>query len=376
MKTIFTLITLVAIALFTNVNAQSQNFNEPGIINTLSQNCWFFYGFYESTTTPIEGARDLYVIPTTSKDNNAQSQSNIGQIATPYLDFAAATTVTFQYRLESILKNNSFRYITVFLYTPTGSQTLTTITLNDNSPLTTQTATIKIPAGKSIQQLVFHFTGASGDGKTGIFFDALSIVGAPYAYNNGCTMRVASTLPLKLVSFSGSQTNNKAQLSWQVAENETGDHFEIERSADGRNFYAASVVFTTDKQGTESYSFRDAKEITANTYYRLKMINKDGTTTSSKIVSIVTNAGASKSLVLLQNPVISDLQFTYQSAVAEVSSVVLYNLSGVKMYSTHIQVQKGSNSFSLPVNNHLSTGTYLMEVANSTGKLVTKMLKK
>jgi len=372
MKTIFT---LIAIAFVSAACAQSQNFNEPGVITSLNQNCWFFYGFSESTTRPIEGTRDLYVIPTTSKDNNPQSQSNVGQIATPYLDFAAETKVSFKYRLESTLKNNSFRYITVFLYTPTGTQTLTTITLSSQTPLTAQTANITIPAGKGVQQLVFNFTGASGDGKTGVFFDALSIVGAPYSYTNGCAIRMASTLPLKLTSFSAVQANNKAQLSWQVAENETGDHFEIERSSDGRNFYAASMLFTTDKWGTENYSYTDEKEINTTTYYRLKMVNKDGTASLSKIVSLLAGTTSTKSLALLQNPVQNNLQFSVQSAVTEVSTVTVYNLTGVKVYSTSVRVQKGLNSFSLPVTNHLSAGTYVMEVASSTGKAVTKMLK-
>ena len=52
----------------------------------------------------------------------------------------------------------------------------------------------------------------------------------------------ALTIPLKLTSFEGQQRNKQVNLSWITAQEMDVDHFEIERSLDGRNFEAAGIV--------------------------------------------------------------------------------------------------------------------------------------
>jgi hypothetical protein len=378
MKTISTL--LIAFVLFASktVQAQSQNFEAVNIITTLQSNCWNFYGISETTTLPIEGSRHLYIIPTTSTDNNIQSNSNIGQIAAPYLDFTQATTITFSYRLQSSLSNNAKRYITVRLSNGTTSQVLSTITLNNTTTTASSiTSTISIPAGNGIKRLIFDFTG-DGDGNTGMYFDNLIISGATYAYTASCgPIASASPLPIKLLSFSGSIVNKKAQLNWSVAENETGDRFEIEKSTDGRTFVSMSTLFTTDKIGTEAYSFRDGAELTATAYFRLKVINKDNSVSYSKIVTLKNDTEiTANTLTLVQNPVATTLQFQYKASTAGINKLVIYNTAGMMVMSTNVSLQKGSNAVSINIDNKISTGTYFVEISNGTERSVAKMIKK
>src|SRR5205085_29510 len=94
----------------------------------------------------------------------------------------------------------------------------------------------------------------------------------------------ACPLPLSLVSFSGNLLNDKPQLHWTTAENETGDHFELQKSFDGKTFTVAAVIPTTPKEGLESYAYNEPNMIYGNVYYRLRMVNKNGTFKFSKIV--------------------------------------------------------------------------------------------
>jgi hypothetical protein len=186
-----------------------------------------------------------------------------------------------------------------------------------------------------------------------------------------------STLPVRMTSFSGSASNNKAQLRWSVAENETGDHFQVMRSSDGKNFSEAGVVFINNRVGAESYTFTDKQDLDAVTYYKLKIINKDKSVSYSNVIILksATDKGA-KGLTILKNPVESTLTFTYSAATATQSNVTIYNASGVKVYSSRISSQKGTNSVSLNLDSHMAAGTYILEVANGTDRMVTKLLKK
>jgi hypothetical protein len=98
-----------------------------------------------------------------------------------------------------------------------------------------------------------------------------------------------STVPAKVISFSGSLSNNKVMLNWTVGENETAERFEIEKSSDGKNFTLAALVFGTDKPETGNYRFYE-KAGSKKIIYRIKLINKNRETHYSTIVEINPNA--------------------------------------------------------------------------------------
>jgi hypothetical protein len=81
------------------------------------------------------------------------------------------------------------------------------------------------------------------------------------------------------------------------------------------------------------------------------------------------------SLTLLQNPVVSSLSFTYTAVKPGISMINIYNMSGVKMHGTSMNVQAGFNSLSLNVGHQLSAGTYVLEVVNGLERNVTKIIK-
>jgi hypothetical protein len=182
-------------------------------------------------------------------------------------------------------------------------------------------------------------------------------------------------LPIQLLSFSGSLVNNKAQLKWSVDDNETGDRFQIEKSADGRNFSGAGIVFVSTKTGTETYTFHEAVELTTESYYRLKIINKDNSISYSRIIALKNgNANAGNAITLLQNPVRSTAAFNYTTASAGIYDVSIYNAAGMKVYTSKVNCQKGINALSFGMDRY-NTGTYVLEVSNDSGRTVTKLMK-
>lgn len=181
-------------------------------------------------------------------------------------------------------------------------------------------------------------------------------------------------LPLQLTSFQGNVNNNKANLQWTVAENETGYSFELEKSFDGVKFSTDALIFTTSKAGVENYSYKES--IDRSSYYRLRMINKDNSISYSKIIRLAANENSSNNNIkILQNPVGSSLQFSYSIVIDESTTVNIYSGTGVKMLSKQVQSQKGNNTYMLNLDAKMSKGIYLLEITNGSERSITKFIK-
>jgi hypothetical protein len=102
-----------------------------------------------------------------------------------------------------------------------------------------------------------------------------------------CGNATEVSTPMKVSSFSAVMEQQRLMLHWQVAENEIGEHFELERSNDGINFKMAALIFTTDNPGTEHYWFRESKKESASAFsYRLKIIQKNGSSCYAGVIAI------------------------------------------------------------------------------------------
>ena len=112
---------------------------------------------------------------------------------------------------------------------------------------------------------------------------------APFASPSALPASTISVAPAKLISISGSIQNHKVILNWVIAENETADKFEVEKSTDGKTFSMAAIVFGTDKSETDQYQFYE-KTDRQKTLYRIKIINKNQQAEYSSVIEINPNA--------------------------------------------------------------------------------------
>lgn len=118
-------------------------------------------------------------------------------------------------------------------------------------------------------------------------------------------------LPVKLTSFNASEENFGTRLVWNTEEESNIVSYVIEKSTDGRNFTAIGTVKAANLR---SYSYTDAMPGSDNSYYRLKMVELDGTYKFSYIVSV--KAKLSTNIALSPNPVKSMLMIQHPKAGA------------------------------------------------------------
>lgn len=104
-------------------------------------------------------------------------------------------------------------------------------------------------------------------------------------------------LPVSLVSFSATARNKTIALNWKAANEKDFSHFDILKSFDGKEFISIGTVGGTSK---DAYGFIDDAPKNGNNYYRLKMVDKDGTSDLSRIIPV--SFEADKTFLIAENP--------------------------------------------------------------------------
>lgn len=97
---------------------------------------------------------------------------------------------------------------------------------------------------------------------------------------------IPTTLPLKLTAFRAIPSNDKVRLEWTTSDESSMDRFEVQRSAEGTDFKSFGTVICKNQVTATSYSFNDYSPFPGASYYRLKIFEKSGAITYSKIVTV------------------------------------------------------------------------------------------
>ncbi len=174
-------------------------------------------------------------------------------------------------------------------------------------------------------------------------------------------------LPVSLNSFYGVKTAEiNALLSWSTASEINSKAFEIERSYNNEAFNTVgSVQAAGNSRNVRNYVYEDrgalAKENTV--YYRLKMVDRDGTFQYSKTIQISRN-DLSEDVVLAPNPFKN--QFTV-SNVALNDVVTIIDLNG-KEVANYVVKQDGTYTVKLP--NDVKSGIYLVRISGSKHTII------
>ncbi|WP_422388756.1 beta strand repeat-containing protein [Hymenobacter cyanobacteriorum] len=94
-------------------------------------------------------------------------------------------------------------------------------------------------------------------------------------------------LPVTLVSFSATRQGSAVQASWATASEKNSAYFVVERSADGRSFgEIARVEAKGNSTARVEYGSLDRSPLGGISYYRLRQVDRDGTTAYSNVATV------------------------------------------------------------------------------------------
>ncbi len=181
-----------------------------------------------------------------------------------------------------------------------------------------------------------------------------------------------SALPVELSSFDGMGDGCEVNLFWETQSEENFDYFEVEWSGDGHDF--RSIEKIEGKGGTtkRDYFFKD-KQISQLNYYRLKMVDLDGTVEYSKTIYIKTDCeDNNRELVIYPNPILSGQGLLNIEIFTEKTEIQLLIVDVLGRTVKRISFEVGSkmtNNIQLDISN-LPAGTYsLQQVGTKKAKL-------
>ncbi|WP_207491899.1 DUF5018 domain-containing protein [Aridibaculum aurantiacum] len=181
-----------------------------------------------------------------------------------------------------------------------------------------------------------------------------------------------STLPASILAFDvklSEGATKEAKASWTTTNEINTQRFEVERSANGRAFTAIGNAAAANTIGVNNYSFADRAPLQGISYYRLKVVDKDGKFNYSKTISI--NNKSSFSLAVYPNPAANNLVVTHAKAT---SGATLRIVTADGRTVTSLQVQQGATITNADIT-RLAPGNYLLILENGDNRTTTKFMK-
>jgi len=173
---------------------------------------------------------------------------------------------------------------------------------------------------------------------------------------------INSVLPLELISFTGTATDNANKIQWTTANEINSSYFELLRSSSTTNFNSIVRINNLGNIGTrETYNYLDKMPIPGRNFYRLKIVDADGSISYSSIISITTGKG-NQQLAVYPNPVtngVLNLQLP-NTAVLEI-----FNSMGVLVHSNSLKA--GMHQLAI---SHLAKGIYFIRANNEKLKII------
>lgn len=184
---------------------------------------------------------------------------------------------------------------------------------------------------------------------------------------NAVPRNSAFIVPLNLTFFNASLINKEVALVWKTTNENNVDGFIIEKSNDARNFKQFGFV-AAKNTANATYSCYDVLEAGVS-YYRLKMIDKDGSFKYSSVVVLTTKQ--STKLEVFPNPIVNTATLAHEIAGTK-ATIKVVNLEGKNIFAQNIQT--GATQTSLDVSK-LIKGNYLIVFENEGSRATIQFVK-
>lgn len=171
-------------------------------------------------------------------------------------------------------------------------------------------------------------------------------------------------LPIELLTFDGWNEGDYNQLVWKTATEQNSDYFEVERSTNGSNFIRIGQVQAAGNSlQARSYDFQDNAPHMGIGYYRLKMVDTDGSFDYSDVVAIAIKLRDNTAVFPV--PTSNELNVVYDATVTGEITVNMVDALG-KVLMTNIEnTAQGFNQFRYDVS-QLPVGAYFINIIDGS----------
>lgn len=156
--------------------------------------------------------------------------------------------------------------------------------------------------------------------------------------------------------------DNSINVNWQVYSDDNVIRYEIQRSIDGKNFVTIGELSANN---AGDYAYSDNSPVLGNNYYRLLIVDKDGSTNYSNVDMINENSSLA-TITFYPNPVV-DHEVTLQLTNITKGNyqLVVFDNTGKQVYSSVIDYAGGSSAQTIYLPGNISSGIYKVQLKNA-----------
>ena len=353
--------------------------------------------FYTANRIPQDARADLYSIPGTPQVAlNGANTTSAANISASIIDAAyCATCSPLAFRVTESSSGGSNRTANIKVRSvglpPTGNIKL-------YAAVVEKKVTYPAPNGEAEHHNVFRsfLSATTGDAitlanqgsETTVNFnytiDASWVASEVYVVtwlqnettrevlNSGTKFDVAS-LPVELTAWTGKAVGAETQLKWTTSSESNTNHFDIERSENGKTFTSIGIEKAAgESKTTIHYSFSDKKpSATTPQYYRLKTVDSDGSYAFSSILTIEKKGNEKLDFAFFPNPTKGVLNYNIQgpNPAEESLEITLFDVLGRIVLNQKLK----ENVVNISIN-HLTRGTYIAQLKTTNAQFYNKII--
>ena len=223
---------------------------------------------------------------------------------------------------------------------------------------------ITIPVSSLYQKLEFsiHTCGSTG---TSVAIDDICLV-----------QPSAGILPISLMPLQASYADGVSRLSWATSQEINSNYFEVEHSVNGTDFTAIGKVAASGFSSKEiAYAFDDVKAGAGLNYYRLRVVDKDGSAVYSNIATVKVNIKGFFVTGMYPSPFTDQVNISLSSENSGNAVVRLSDLTGRQIATQTATINKGVSNVVFNNLGKLAGGMYLVEVNYNGSRYTQKIMK-
>ena len=183
------------------------------------------------------------------------------------------------------------------------------------------------------------------------------------------------TLPVTLVDFHAlQQPDHTVALQWETAQEQNSKYTEVQRSANGKTYSGIGQVAAAGNSTLpKDYSFTDKSPLSGRGFYRLKMVDIDGSFKYSKILQVTTGVSGT-AIKVYSNPFHDQLGVVIPAVTSEKLILSLFDQTGKICMRQNYTTQKGNNIVNLYPGG-IAAGVYLLHVQGAQTNQTIRVLK-
>jgi hypothetical protein len=175
---------------------------------------------------------------------------------------------------------------------------------------------------------------------------------------------ISSPLSIEYLNFDAASKANEISLDWKTSKEVDLDYFIIEKSLDGIEFDSVTMYNALGNANIgRNYTHKDYPQHSDDYYYRLKIVNKDGSFGYSQTKKVIFDNGARFEVLAFPNPNASGeyVNLNVFNNKSETMEVSVTDIKGLVIYNKVEPAIKGTNY--LQVKSVLPPGIHFIKVA-------------